>query len=243
MVFLNKPEDFESVLVASQLQGVPLEIRIGGSAQSYSSNILAISTMGGSYCLLTKPVVPADGNKLLRIRRFVRIELSMQGEQLRTYSFNGMFLGTDTYEGLPALRFSSPERRRHVRVEPEPDQPIAIIIQLASGTVNEYVFNVSEGGVGFYSCMDPSALHEGDTLRVAFELPGGAKIESEAIVRWLQKIVPAQTVHGVACGCYCGVEFSQVDDAMRAALITYIERREQEELQDLLKDESGWDTL
>lgn len=243
MVFLSKPEDFESVLVASQLQGVPLEIRIGGIAKSYSSTILAITSMGGSYALLIQPVVPEDGNKLLKLRNLVRIELTLRGDQFRTYSFNGIFLGTDTYEGLPALRFSYPERRRYIRVEPAPGKPVPVTISLASGAFAEYIFNISEGGIGFYSRIDPAALHEGDRFRIACELPGGAKIESDAVVQWLQIIVPAHTVHGVVCGCYCGAEFIGLENAMRNDIVTYIDQREQEEVQTLLNNEAGWNAL
>jgi len=243
MVFLSKPEDLESVLVASRLQGVPLRVRIGGAAKGYCSAVLATITAGDCSALLIKPLAPEDGNRLLQLRRVVRIEFALQAEQFRTYSLSGIFLGTDTYDDQPALRVSYPDPRRDFRIEPALERPLPVAIQLAGARVTEYIFNICEGGIGFYCRKKTAELQAGTSLRIMFELPGGTRVESEAVVQWLQDIVPAQTVHGIACGCYCAAEFVRLDNAMRSAIISYIDQREQEEVQTRFHNEAEWHVL
>jgi len=243
MVFLSKPEDFEPVLAVSNLQGLPLKVRIGGAAKGYASVVLATGAERDFFVLFITPLVPEEGNRLLEMCRLVRIEFVLPAAQPLSYSFSGMFLGADNYGGLPALRISYPERRQYCRVEPAFEKPLPVSAQRAQTCFTGHVCNISEGGLNFYSRQDAAKLPIGAALQIMLHLPGGKAIEPELAVRWLQKVMPARTVFGVVYACCCGGGFVRLDNLMRSAIIGYIDQREQEEFRKLLHHEAEWQIL
>jgi len=244
-MFLNKPEDIESVLVLTHLQGVPVKVKIRGIEKDYTSSFIERSSEPDhTPCLMIARLSPPGGNNLLPLSKSINIQFDLpraESADVMTYTFNAFFIREEIFEGSPVLRITFPELRCYNRVEPAPGEAVAVTLKLENGdTQGQPLANISQGGVGFYTHFDETVLPLESRHTVSCTLPGGASVSSRGTVKWIAALSEPVHVAGTSYSHFCGIEFYNLDPSMQDAIIAYVKRREQEELRKLVNDESLW---
>jgi uncharacterized protein (TIGR02266 family) len=97
--------------------------------------------------------------------------------------------------------------------------PIAVELRRRGGTLGiEYAVNLSPGGL----CLHlPSPLAVGEAVELAFELPGGERIEARGRVIWSDASQPAS---GRERFSETGVRFEGLSDADRRRIVQFVGR-------------------
>lgn len=243
-MLLQKPEDIDSVLLLSQLEGVPVQIRIRGTENIYGSSILKLFPGGDPVLnlpsILIRKLVPEPGNDILPLARFCHVAFTIPDQQdrtrLLTYDFNSVFVQKEICRDEPAFRISYPERRRYDRAVPDGETGIRILARFAAGDVSEGLVNISAGGVGFYTGAGVPGMVQGDRLRLDFELPGGGSIKTLSVLRWLLCFDPETMIQGRSRKYYCGIEFLEIDRESRTWIAEYVSSCNSRALDRLLRE-------
>lgn len=243
-MFLNRQADIESVLILTQIAGVPITVRIPGIERNYSSSFVEIgSESDNKPSLLIARLSPPGGNNLLPYSKSLNVTFTLpsgEGRADRTsYSFNAFFIRNETFENMPVVRITFPELRRYHRVEPAAGELITVSSSLGAGA-QQHLANISEGGIGFYTDSDNALLRKGGSFTVTFTLPDGSGITAPVVARWISRLQPEKIIQGRGYGFFCGVEFQEMEQRMRQSIAAYVEKRKQEELKKLIADESLW---
>jgi len=244
-MFLNRQADIESVLILTQIAGVPITVRIPGVEKTYSSSFVEIgSEPDNKPSLLIARLAPAGGNNLLPYSKSLNVTFTLSSGGRRPdqagYSFNAFFIRNETFENTPVVRITFPELRRYHRAEPGPGELITISSSLSGDAAPQPLANISEGGIGFYTESDSALLRQGGAFTVTFTLPDGSSITAPVVARWISRLQPGKTIQGRRYGFFCGVEFQKLEQQMRRSIAEYVEKRKQEELKKLIADESLW---
>ncbi len=244
-MFLDKQEDIESVLLLTQLQDISITVTLRGVDEVFTSTFEEIATeIDGRPTLLINPLSPSLGNKLVAAVRLMNIEFTLPDptakEKQNTYNFNANFIRKEKFEDKPVIRISFPEKRRYNRVVPRPDQPITLTVDSPSGPTSQYLVNVSEGGVGFYTNFDESELEKDKHLHIQLQFADGTQVDTKVVLRWISRFDTPMTIEGINYFCFCGAEFLEIEQDKLDYIIRYVHQRQEEQLQALINDESQW---
>ena len=238
---INTHKDIRAILKMVQEERVPFVVRKNGRGKTFNSFLINTNFSPKSPTILIDSLVPEEGNELVLDSQFISIEFFLkktESEYFHTpYTFNAIYLNSETYKGHPALRLSFPknikrtQRRDYNRIEPSREEPINVTLTLKDRKVTENVVNLSGGGVGFYTNLDESVIQLGKKIDLAsFALPDGTEITSKLIIRWISKNVPEEIRSRKRCYLYCGAEFIDLDKVLCEKIIKYVLKKERDDL-------------
>ncbi len=230
------------ILREAQKERSPLEVKLSGRGQSYSSVILDVRPETSNPFIIIDTLLPQEGNLLLKDAPFLvgsfLIKEKGVKENRMPYEMSANFVSTVMVENLPAIRLTFPhvlrrnQRREYLRVEP----PVRTCIWFRSKEkeFKGLVANISGGGVGFYIKMEAFPLGPGSPITdVRFDC-GDLPVIPKGVVVYILKPLTHQIVSKEDYfRHYCGAEFREIDESVREKIVRYVVEVERKELKSL----------
>lgn len=210
-------ESIQAEFVDVSVHGAGLRVTAERGAKLELGNVLEITVMSLSHGKVTTP------GKL--------VHKESDGKHTRL-GFEFVNIG-DLYSQLDAFYARIFNRRRAVRVRPELDRKLTVVMRWSGKEMKANVTNVSETGVGISLPAETATQIEGvEKVAIQFKLPGAAEdLQGHAFVR-NKNAVSGQVVYGLM------FDFDQPGSltTRRAEIGAYVEKRAEE----IAKWESSW---
>jgi c-di-GMP-binding flagellar brake protein YcgR len=232
------PEEIKTLLMMALRQKASLTIKINARGNAFISSIVEIPSFENPPTLLIDALSPKEGNEQIVKSEFISAEFSLKESingYLIPYKFTSHLLQLENYQGYPALRISFPktikkiQRRMYLRVKPSIKEPIVITLSLGNQDAQEFVYDISGGGLSFYTDLNASVLWTGKLIdSVSFVLPDGTAITSKLTVSSFSE--KTEVINGKHKHFFCSAEFVELTEKSRQNIIQYVMKREREEL-------------
>lgn len=210
-------ETFQAEFLDVSVHGVGLRITAERAARLTLGDVLELTVMSLSHGKVTTP------GKL--------VHMESDGKTARL-GFEFVNIG-DLYSQLDAFYSRIFNRRRAVRVRPELDRKLTVVMRWSSKELKANVTNVSETGVGI--ALPAEHAHEFEKVEkvaIQFKLPGKAEpLHGAAFVR-NRAIVSGQLI----CGLMFDFDQESSLATRRGEVGAYVEKRAEE----IAKWESSW---
>jgi c-di-GMP-binding flagellar brake protein YcgR len=239
---VTKRSQIVKILREAERERSPLEIRLSGRGQIYSSVILEVGFEGSQPYVVVDSLIPKEGSALLKDAPIVTgsflIREKGYKEARMPYEFSARFIADTVLDGLPAFRLSLPsvirrnQRREYLRIEP----PVRVTINFKSGKDNVagLVANISGGGVGFYVRPEGLDLNPGVFMTdVSFGLCDLPTIPKGVVVYLLRPLSHEIISQGDRFRHYCGAQFADIEEQVRESIVRYVVEVERMALRNL----------
>ncbi len=216
-----------------------LTVGIEGRQFKYTSYLLAIDLK--EKVLIIDKLIPEEGNLLLKDSEYLTVSFIILedkvGRRNIPYDFNSQFVKAIMFKGSMANVIKLPnkitrrQRREYLRVKPPSKDNVYIFFSIDGIEYKEKVFDISGGGVAFFTGLTDSELKVGMTLKdVKISIPGVPTIETMALIRKKERVEGHGYIDGKRVTHICGAKFVEISNEARDLIIKYVVNVEREEL-------------
>ena len=203
-------------------QYILLDIRIDNKPETYKSIFMGVTAEGKTEGLIIGPLIPTDGNSLIKKSRKITVSYCLEGVIYTSYS---RFLEINEIGAL-RIKLEIPtlirkiKMRKAIRVSSVSLSPLKV--DFGDGIAEEVV-NISIGGLCFFTLRNDEVFQTGKTFsNTSFTHPmNKRKICTKAEARWFVK--NAYTRGQVRNKC--GIEFIGIKQADENAIARYVSER------------------